>query len=653
MPNMFSLFPQDGPVSKDLLRKHLVGPVANVQGFGARGDGLVDDTASIQSAIDYVSESGGIVYLPAGTYKIKPQASIAVDRTRANALTIAADNVTLAGDGPSLTKLVFRAFGDRDPTDSYELYPWYSKDGSPNVWRGSAIFIAGGDDASRPRHNITIEDLEIDGGVRPGNTWDRTVPAGRAGEGWDISHKGINLQEGGHLRRILIRNVHAHDFRGEIIYGGGSFIDEVTVENCELHGTNADCLSLAASVLVRGCRLYDAAHACVESAHGAKHARYVDNRFGNARIGLCLQTAWDNPYPAEVSNNLFTECADQGLYLNIESGAVLIADNKFIDCGHSQVQHAALAIEPGRAGAAIGGIVIRNNHFLRHNRDGGVGIALNCRSGRKLRSVVISGNFIGSSATGLERGKRFQMPIAYGFAAGSDVDGILLSRNIYYRTQRHVDNLLAKSENGGAMPVMSDNQAIGFDDPTSNAVAVDDRAPVRLPNEGPIALVAAGEGEPVTPRLNPTDYAQGQKLTITSGGATRRIYLPQTSNVYECREGRYIAPGVFVTLMRDGDKLREVNYEDRRSRHYAEVTDGTDIAADGFTDVYIAVPSERRFVTFSGIGHGARIRVIATNRNVTIANNEQIQLHSNADYEMVENEVKNFMRTRDGILREI
>jgi hypothetical protein len=83
------------------------------------------------------------------------------------------------------------------------------------------------------------------------------------------------------------------------------------------------------------------------------------------------------------------------------------------------------------------------------------------------------------------------------------------------------------------------------------------------------------------------------------------------------------------------------------------VTDGTDIAADGFDDIYIAVPSERRFTSFSGVGHGARIRLIATNRNVTIANNESIQLHSNADYEMVENEVKNFMRTRDGMLREI
>ena len=81
---------------------------------------------------------------------------------------------------------------------------------------------------------------------------------------------------------------------------------------------------------------------------------------------------------------------------------------------------------------------------------------------------------------------------------------------------------------------------------------------------------------------------------------------------------------MFITLVRDGDKLREVRYDDRRSRHYAEVSDGSDIAADGFADIYITVPSERRFVSFSGVGHGARIRIIAVNRNVTIANNEQI-----------------------------
>jgi hypothetical protein len=40
-------------------------------GFGAKGDFIRDDTASIQKAIDYVSQrGGGIVRFPAGTYKI-------------------------------------------------------------------------------------------------------------------------------------------------------------------------------------------------------------------------------------------------------------------------------------------------------------------------------------------------------------------------------------------------------------------------------------------------------------------------------------------------------------------------------------------------------------------------------------------------------
>lgn len=657
MPNMFSLFPQETSVSKDLLRKHLVGPVANVQGFGARGDGIVDDTASIQAAIDSVSAGGGgVVYLPAGVYKIRPQASIAVDASRANALRIAANNVTLIGDGPALTKLSFRVFGDRDPTNSYELFPWYSRDGSPNVWRGSAIYIAGSEDPAHPRSNITIENLAIDGGVRPGNTGDRSVPAGtQTGEGWDISHKGIHLQEDHHHRGITIRNVHAHDFRGEIIFGGGSFIDDVTIEDCDLHSTNADCLSLTASQLVRGCRFHDAANACVESLRFAKPVRYIGNQFANARIGLNVQSAWENPYLVEITDNLFSECADQGIFLNPESGTTLIADNRFVDCGHSQPQHASLALESGRGqpATAIGGVIARNNHFLRQNRDGGAAISLNCRSGRKLKSVVISGNFIGSSAIGLEHGKRFQSPIVYNFSAGADVDGIHISKNIYYRTQRLVENLLARADASGPMPAMSDNQAIGFEGGTNNTVAVEDRGVTRLHNEGPTALLPSGTGGPVTPQLNPADYVQGQKLILTNGSATRQIYLPQSSPLYECYEGRHISPGVFITLMRDGDKLREVYYEDRRSRHYAEVTDGSDIAADGFADVYIAVPSERRFVSFSGIGHGARIRIIAVNRNVTIANNELIQLHSNADYEMVENEVKNFMRTRDGMLREI
>lgn len=43
---------------------------ANVIEYGAKGDGTTDDAASIQSALDALQTTGGIIYFPKGTYKI-------------------------------------------------------------------------------------------------------------------------------------------------------------------------------------------------------------------------------------------------------------------------------------------------------------------------------------------------------------------------------------------------------------------------------------------------------------------------------------------------------------------------------------------------------------------------------------------------------
>ncbi|MCX4608725.1 right-handed parallel beta-helix repeat-containing protein [Streptomyces mirabilis] len=66
---------------------------ANVRELGAVGDGITDDTAAIQAAIDAVSTAGGgVVYLPRGTYKLT------------DALTLKS-NVALQGDGIAATVL--------------------------------------------------------------------------------------------------------------------------------------------------------------------------------------------------------------------------------------------------------------------------------------------------------------------------------------------------------------------------------------------------------------------------------------------------------------------------------------------------------------------------------------------------------------------
>lgn len=101
----------------------------NVKLFGAKGDGLSDDTASIQSAIDFVvSKGGGRVYLPAGIYRTTNR--IELD-----------SNIEFVGAGMYLTT----------------FFPDYlGANGFPDLIR-----ING--DAQNRKHNVVVRDFGIDG----------------------------------------------------------------------------------------------------------------------------------------------------------------------------------------------------------------------------------------------------------------------------------------------------------------------------------------------------------------------------------------------------------------------------------------------------------------------------------------------------------
>ena len=76
------------------------GAVANVLDFGAIGNGTTDDTAAIQAAINSLSVTGGVVYLPTNTYKITAP------------LTNTKSGVSLVGDGSAATIISNIQIGD-------------------------------------------------------------------------------------------------------------------------------------------------------------------------------------------------------------------------------------------------------------------------------------------------------------------------------------------------------------------------------------------------------------------------------------------------------------------------------------------------------------------------------------------------------------
>ena len=82
--------------------KPVLQPVYNVRDYGATGDGVTDDTAAIQAALDALPVSGGTVHLPAGTYLVSITAG---NMTYKVALTMRRKGTTFTGAGIDATTI--------------------------------------------------------------------------------------------------------------------------------------------------------------------------------------------------------------------------------------------------------------------------------------------------------------------------------------------------------------------------------------------------------------------------------------------------------------------------------------------------------------------------------------------------------------------
>jgi len=72
----------------------------NIKDYGAIGDGSTDDTTAIQNAINALSSNGGVIYFPAGTYKVTSTVMISIS------------GVTLRGNSRWNTFIYYYGSGD-------------------------------------------------------------------------------------------------------------------------------------------------------------------------------------------------------------------------------------------------------------------------------------------------------------------------------------------------------------------------------------------------------------------------------------------------------------------------------------------------------------------------------------------------------------
>jgi Pectate lyase superfamily protein len=276
------------------------GQVYNAKAYGATGDGSTDDTSAIQAALA-AAPSGGIVYLPAGTYKV------------GSPLTIP-PGVTFQG---SMRTFWFPSEGG---TTNGVLAP-ASKIMPSAAFSGAAVVQLVDKDTggySAASGNQTIANITVDGANLPGGN---AVDAFRSyGSVMGVTMKncgGTNV--GGHGLETAY-----HASSGE----GYGFMNELDMAHCVFYNCGGDGLHLVATA--------DSTFTSCHVISCTGNAWYLD-QVGNARFIGCKgewsNIGWYVTWPSGFSNQprqTFVGCSTDfnttdGFYINgDQTGGVIM-----------------------------------------------------------------------------------------------------------------------------------------------------------------------------------------------------------------------------------------------------------------------------------------------------------------------------------------
>jgi len=195
----------------------------DVKAFGAKGDGQTDDRPPIQAAIDSIRQTGGTVFIPAGTYRLSlnPEEQLGIK---------VYSNMQIIGAGRGNT-----------------ILKWLD-----NVTTTSQHYLLAAHNGFV--ENVTIADFEIDGNKSK-----------RGYETFQIRGEGIEIDG----KNIHIRNMYIHDVLGEGIdcdACDGFFVSHVIVENTGGNGIHCSDARVR-NVMISNCITRNCAHGRKDSGN--------------------------------------------------------------------------------------------------------------------------------------------------------------------------------------------------------------------------------------------------------------------------------------------------------------------------------------------------------------------------------------------------
>lgn len=370
----------------------------------------VNDTATLRTAIVLGGLLGGaLIQLGPGNYQVAPSQVPALLPTtsaqQANAayhgVYIDSSNITLQGvPGGGTTITVYSPQGATGGAGNGGIgvrndAAW-GITGDNKVWRGGGIFIAG---TGGTQSGVTIRDITLDG--TDAYTGNNSFPANTStGDGWDLTQKGIWLNNNQAFDYTRIERCTIRNFRGEEIYGSGN-AGHVTTRDSFIHDTNGDGHSVSGIVDFQGNEVYNCANHGVEDIQpyntGAPApSRYARNFIHNTALdGINVSqvsAVTTLQPPTRIEDNMIQTCPRSGVYLNKQVTNFEVRRNTIIDCGTASNGRAIGLDYGGLSGVRLDTITVEENNVVVDQLAGFYGYQLTDPDGSHSRNILMKRN---------------------------------------------------------------------------------------------------------------------------------------------------------------------------------------------------------------------------------------------------------------------